>query len=192
MLNGPGHEIGQVESIHITGGGNYDLRVVLKGATKTMQHKEMVQVNGLNRNARSESAKYANKYILDIGNGNIYMIWGLMKYIKCALLVFLMVLSASSFAGIIDCGPATVSKLYVQGDRSDGSFHANKLIIIMGQDKKSQCSDFTFAYLENNDEAYQGILSMAITAFTAGKKLRVVVNDGAIQDKSRRIEWVNF
>lgn len=29
-----GDEIGQVESIHITGGGNYDLRVVLKGQAK--------------------------------------------------------------------------------------------------------------------------------------------------------------
>ncbi|MDX1303028.1 hypothetical protein [Photobacterium sp.] len=62
----------------------------------------------------------------------------------------------------------------------------------MGEGKKPQCEGFTFAYLGNNDEAYQGVLSMALTAYTAGRKLRVVVNYGVITAAGRRIEWINF
>jgi hypothetical protein len=112
-----------------------------------------------------------------------------MKY---CLLILLGFFSTSAFSGAIDCGHSILKTVYVQGDRSDGSFHNNKLLIIMGDEKNSACSDINFAYLENTDDAYDGVLSMAMAAFVAGKRLRVVVNDGPIQERARRIEWVNF
>ena len=102
-----------------------------------------------------------------------------------------MFISFCAYSGTINCGVATLTTVYVQGDR-DGGFHANKMLLILGSDKLSECNDITFAYLENTDAAYNGTLSMAMAAYLSGKKLRVQVEDGPIQAGARRIAWVNF
>jgi hypothetical protein len=112
---------------------------------------------------------------------------------KNFLAFFVIIFSVNVQAGYIDCGKTTLKTVYVQADRSDNSFHGNKLLIIMGDDKNEACTNITFAYLENDDDAYNSVLSMAMSAFMAGKKLRVVVSEGAEDSPSnKRIEWVNF
>lgn len=113
-----------------------------------------------------------------------------MKYI--GLLIILMVSTNVSAAGTINCGMATIKNLYVQGDRGDGNFHANKMLIVLGDDKLEACNDFTFAYLENTDEAYSGTLSMTMAAYMSGKKIRVQIEDSAAINSAKRIAWVNF
>ena len=68
-----------------------------------------------------------------------------------ALLVILSLLSTSAYAaGTIDCGYATVKSVYVQAERGDGSFHANKVLIYMGADKSAAAKSFTA--IANYDE----------------------------------------
>lgn len=110
-----------------------------------------------------------------------------LKILSCLLLP-----TVSLASGVIDCGVATVSSVYSQADRNDGSFHANKLLIIIGSDKKAEFNDFTFAYLENTDEAFSSVFAMALASHMAGKKLRVVVEDQPAQSNAKRISWVNI
>ncbi|KDM90390.1 hypothetical protein [Photobacterium galatheae] len=113
-----------------------------------------------------------------------------MKYLLTAALMAASV--SAQAAETIDCGEVALKTVYVQADREDGSFHANKMLLLMGAGKNAACSDITFAYLENNDDAYDSTLSMAISAYMAGKKLRVVVEDAPAQADAKRIAWVNF
>lgn len=85
-----------------------------------------------------------------------------------------------------------MKNLYVQADRNDNSFHANKLLIIMGDEKKPECNDFTFAYIENTHDAYDGILSLTLAAKLSGSKLRIQVENTPIEAGARRIAWVNL
>ncbi len=110
-------------------------------------------------------------------------------------IIFILLLIISPYikaAGTINCGAATIKTIYVQGDRGDGGFHANKMLIILGSDKLAACNDFTFAYLENTDDAYSGTLSMAMAAYMNGKKLRVQVEDMPANNSAKRIAWINF
>lgn len=102
------------------------------------------------------------------------------------------IIGSTVTAGTLDCGHLTIENLYVQGDRSDNSFHENKMLIILGSDKKVACGDTTFAYLDIDDPAFNGTLSMALSAYMAGKKIRIVLNDGPLNSDARRIEWINF
>ncbi|MDO6704866.1 hypothetical protein [Photobacterium sp. 1_MG-2023] len=113
-----------------------------------------------------------------------------MKYVLTAAMIAASGLVQS--AETIDCGEVDLKTVYVQADRGDGSFHANKMLILMGAGKNAACNDITFAYLENNDDAYDSTLSMAISAYMAGKKLRVVVEDAPAQADAKRIAWINF
>ena len=112
------------------------------------------------------------------------------KYISS--LIIATCLASASFGGTIDCGYQTIKNLYVQGERSQPSFHGNKLLIIMGDDKKAECSDTTFAYLDIDDPAFNGTLSMALAAYMASKKIRIVINDGPLVSNARRIEFINL
>lgn len=108
------------------------------------------------------------------------------------VLLFLSLCTTAANARVLDCGQLTIRNLYVQSDRSDNGFHENKLLIIMGEDKKEACGDTQFAYMDIDDPAFNGTLSMALSAYMAGKKIRVVINDGPLVSSARRIEWVNF
>ena len=111
---------------------------------------------------------------------------------KLVLLSFMFISFFTEAVGTINCGTVTIDSVYVQGDRQDGGLHANIMLILLGSDKKDECSDITYAYLENDDDAYSGTLSMAIAAYMAGKKLRVQVEGTSAMNGAKRIAWVNF
>ncbi|TQV76458.1 hypothetical protein FLL45_00385 [Aliikangiella marina] len=113
---------------------------------------------------------------------------------KVSIFILLMLFSNTVFsAGLANCGTVSIQNLYVQGDRGgDNSFHANKMLVIMGPEKLAACDDFTFAYLENTDDAYESTLSMVLAAYMAGKKIRIQIENNPAQNASKRIAWVNF
>ena len=113
-----------------------------------------------------------------------------MKYIFIFLSAAVM--SVAVNAGILDCGLQTINVIYVQSERPDGSIHQNKLLIIMGSDKSAACEDVDFGYMDIDDPAFSGILSMSLAARMAGEKIRIVVNDSSIGRKTHRIEWMNL
>ncbi|ABD79719.1 hypothetical protein [Saccharophagus degradans] len=111
-----------------------------------------------------------------------------MKY-----LFFLLMITIPSIANAewMDCGLVTVDKVYVQASREDGGTHQNSLLIIPGNEKSAACENVTFAQLKNTEPAYDGVLSMALVAYTSGTKLRLVVNATG-SGNTYQIEWVNF
>lgn len=111
-----------------------------------------------------------------------------MKYL---LVVFMVVFSSFANAEYLDCGEVTIEKLYVQGPREDGYRHQNSALIYLGSDKSQECENVQFAQIKNSEQAYSGILSMALAAYASKTKIRVVVNaTGA--GTTYQIEWVNF
>lgn len=98
--------------------------------------------------------------------------------------------SASYAAEFIDCGEATIQRVYVQADRQDNSSHQSSLLIQLGADKSEACNSVEFGQLKNTDLAYDGVLSMALAAFYGGHKLRVVLNS-THSGTTYPIAWVN-
>jgi len=108
---------------------------------------------------------------------------------KRYLLIISLLICSPLYAANKDCGVVSLTKVYVQADRIDGSTHGNKMLVGFNS---SLCSGITLAYLENNDEAFSGMLSMALAAYTTGKKIRVFVDDAADASGAKRIQWLNF
>lgn len=105
-------------------------------------------------------------------------------------LFFIFLLNCSPlYAANKDCGVVSLTRVYVQADRVDGSTHGNKMLI--GFNSPS-CVGITLAYLENSDEAFSGMLSMALTAYTTGIKVRVFIDDSADATGAKRLQWLNF
>lgn len=110
-----------------------------------------------------------------------------MKILISALFVLF---SSMATAQVLDCGYATIDKLYVQGERSDNSIHQNSMVIILGSDKSSACSGVLYAQVKNNKPEYQGILSLAMAAKFASKKVRLMVKTPGVQ-ATHEIEIIN-
>lgn len=109
---------------------------------------------------------------------------------KKSFLIFLcLFLSIPIYAGNKDCGVVALKRVYVQADRVDGSTHGNKMLVSFSS---SSCPNVTLAYLENTDDAYSGMLTMALTAYTTGKKIRVYIDDSKDASGAKRIQWLNF
>jgi hypothetical protein len=100
--------------------------------------------------------------------------------------------SSSAIAALIDCGSLSIDKLIVQADRSNGSSFANKVVVKMGADKHANCAAITYAYLENTDEAYSGILSTLLAARVAERPVRITVDDASGDPDKKRIEFVEI
>ncbi|CCN49267.1 conserved hypothetical protein [Vibrio nigripulchritudo MADA3029] len=108
---------------------------------------------------------------------------------KCYLVFLCMFLSMPTYAGNKDCGVVALKTVYVQADRVDGSTHGNKMLVGFSS---SSCPNIKLAYLENTDDAYSGMLSIALTAYTSGKKIRVFVDDSKDASGAKRLQWLNF
>jgi hypothetical protein len=108
------------------------------------------------------------------------------------MFVLLFLFPAIVNAARLDCGMATIKNLYVQGERQDSGLHQNSVLLTLGNDKSSACSNVTFAMMKNTEPAYGGIVSMTLSAYTTKSKIRVVVNSKNLGSDTYTIEWVNF
>jgi len=108
---------------------------------------------------------------------------------KKFLFFICLLFSSPLYAANKDCGLVTLTKVYVQADRIDGSTHGNKMLV--GFNSPS-CVGITLAYLENSDEAFSGMLSIALTAYTTGTKIRVYIDDESDASGAKRLQWLNF
>jgi len=100
-----------------------------------------------------------------------------------------MLSSSPLYAANKDCGVVSLTRVYVQADRIDGSTHGNKMLVGFNS---PLCVGITLAYLENSDEAFSGMLSMALTAYTTGRKIRVFIDDASDASGAKRLQWLNF
>ncbi|AIW18592.1 hypothetical protein F0267_28435 [Vibrio coralliilyticus] len=108
---------------------------------------------------------------------------------KFIFLVLFSILSTPIYAGNKSCGIVSLTQVYVQADRVDGSTHGNKMLIGFNS---SSCPNVQLAYLENTDDAYSGMLSIALAAYTSGKSVHVMVDDSKDASGAKRIQWLAF
>ena len=108
---------------------------------------------------------------------------------KKFLFFICLLISSPIYAANKDCGVVLLTKVYVQADRIDGSTHGNKMLV--GFNSPS-CVGITLAYLENDHDAFAGMLSMALTAYTTGKKIRVYIDDASDSSGAKRLQILNF
>ncbi len=106
---------------------------------------------------------------------------------KLFVLVMLSVASSASFSADKLCGPLLLNKVYVQADRISGSAHANKLLLSF-----EGCDGVSLAYLENTDEAYDGVLSLALAAYISKQAVRILMDDSADASGAKRIQYINL
>ena len=104
---------------------------------------------------------------------------------KSVLVVMGLLLSMSAYAKNRDCGVVFLSSVSVQADRLDGSTHGNKMLIGF---KSQACRSIKWAYLENSDEAYDGMLSIAMTAYLHKRRLAVFVDESKDASGAKRIQ----
>ncbi|WP_157771166.1 imidazole glycerol phosphate synthase [Shewanella algae] len=99
---------------------------------------------------------------------------------------FVFLFSGNAFGENVDCGFINIKTFYVQANRTDGSLHSNKLLLQLG----GNCSGY--GYIGNAEPAFDGILSMLLSAKMADRKIRIVVDNGTQVDGASKIQFVNF
>lgn len=114
-----------------------------------------------------------------------------MKYL---LLIVLILSSAHSFSEVVNCGSADIRRLAVHGDREGAHDHENKLLIELEKDSLLyRCDGKSYAYLDNTNPAYSGVLSILLAAQAQGKKVEVWINSTVIAGgNAAEIAWVNL
>lgn len=104
-------------------------------------------------------------------------------------IIFSLFVCSPLYAANKDCGVVSLTRVYVQADRVDGSPHGNKMLVGFSS---PACSGVSLAYLEISDEAFSGMLAMALSAYVSGKKIRVFIDDESDSAGAKRIQWLNY
>jgi len=117
------------------------------------------------------------------------------KYMnKLMLLTLIYLLASTVHAGTVGCEDIYVKKVWVQSDREDGSFYQNKLVITFknaaGNDFK--CGGSTYAFLDISSQAYQGILSIALSALVSETKVKAAVNTGVSGPDALQLAYIRI
>ena len=107
-----------------------------------------------------------------------------MKIIKYFSFMFLVLISNSAIAKLLNCGSQELDQVMVQADRDDNYSHANSLVIRL---KNSSCNERQYIYLRSNHPAYSGMLAIALAAKSANKNLIVIVNTSKVLDSATEI-----
>lgn len=93
-----------------------------------------------------------------------------MKFFPIALF-FIFPVGAS--AAVVDCESTEIDQLFVIGSRTDSS-NQEKLQVSLPTDCVAGKS---FGFIDNNEPAYQGMLSMLLAAKLSGTPVRLRLDD---------------
>ena len=97
-----------------------------------------------------------------------------MKKLKLIPLVFAALIIPNYAFSAVDCGSLTVRGLTVQAERENGSKYANTMRILVDH---GTCTGVKYAYLKNNQSAYDSTLSMLMALHAQNKNVRVWVKE---------------
>jgi hypothetical protein len=114
--------------------------------------------------------------------------------------VFLMVTTvivmfhSSSYAATTHCDNFYISDVWVEGARDDNHALANKVVVRIKDSDGSykQCGGKDYLHIENTSPAYSGMLSIALTAQTTGKKVEIAINTSTTTAYSNQLAFIRI
>ena len=105
------------------------------------------------------------------------------KPFKLTIAYILLSTSLYTHSAYLDCGVVKLNEVMIQGDRDDGHPHANSLYLVID----SFCDGANGFYIKNTHPAYNGFVSLALTAYSTTKKINMAVNTSNKIDGSTQI-----
>ena len=111
---------------------------------------------------------------------------------KKLLIFFTSIISLTTNAATLHCNNLVISDVWVEGDRDDNFAFQNKLIIRIKDENGvyTQCGSKSYMHLENTSPAYSGMLSAALTAQTAKKKVEIAINTSNSTPLSNQLAFI--
>jgi len=99
-------------------------------------------------------------------------------------LAFSFFLSAKLYAApLVVCKNVYINDLWVESNREDAGseIYGDKLFLSLVKESGEPvlCNDKSYVYLANEKPAYNGFLSLALSAISLGKKVDVYINPSA-------------
>lgn len=110
------------------------------------------------------------------------------------LLIVATLLPVQSHAAWKSCAGLYVADVWVQGEREDNSFWANKLVLTFKDVNGASvnCEGKPYAYIDNTSAAYNGMLSIAMAAYMADKEVKVAVNTATGSGDSNQLSYIKL
>ena len=91
------------------------------------------------------------------------------------------------------CDSLYISDVWVEGDRDDGHFLQNKLVVKVNDGSGSyQCGGKTYLYLENTSPAFSGMLSVALSALATNKEVQIAINTSNTTTYSNQLAFIRI
>ena len=113
---------------------------------------------------------------------------------KWTIFVVSALLPLTASAEFITCSDVYVERVSVQGDRDESHYFENKMILrLKGPSGEAMlCGNKEYITLSNTHPAYNGMLSIALTAFTTNKKISVSVNSSVGSSLSNQLSAITI
>ena len=94
----------------------------------------------------------------------------------------------TSIAATTDCHNVKLVGVTVEGPRDDNHFFENKLVLKLDK----ECDGKNYAIADLNHPAFNGFLSIALTAKSTGKPVSISVNSSSQTKLSNQIAWIGL
>ena len=95
---------------------------------------------------------------------------------------------SNATAQTINCSDLAIDSVVVEGARDDGNYFQNKLIIKLSE----ECGGQLYAHMDNQNPAFNGLLSMALTASTTQKPVNIGVNTNNTTKLSNQLAYISI
>ncbi len=113
---------------------------------------------------------------------------------KKLILAILLFFPPSSFAAIEYCPDVYIADLWVMGARDDGLAMQNGLSMRLkdASGNYATCGGKDYVYMETDNPAYSGLLSMALAARMSAAKLQIAVNTSVENEYAYQLAYIKI
>ena len=102
-------------------------------------------------------------------------------------------LSVFSYADTLHCDDLYISDVWVEGVRDDGHALQNMLVVKVNDGNGTfDCGGKTYLHLENTSDAYNSMLSVALSALAANKKVQIAINTNTTTNYSNQLAFIRI
>lgn len=101
---------------------------------------------------------------------------------------WLMFSAHNAQAATIECQGAFLKSVVVEGNRDDGHFFQNHLVLSL----ESECGEKKYAHVALAHPAFSGFLSVALAAKAAGKRVNIAVNTNDATAISYQLAYISL
>lgn len=107
---------------------------------------------------------------------------------KKILTVLSCIIPLTSIAATTDCHNVKLVSVTVEGHRDDNHFFENKLVLKLNK----ECDGKSYAHADLNHPAFNGFLSIALTAKSSEKLVSISINSNNKTSLSNQIAYISL